>query len=131
MEGTVSPLPPICPRSSEKNAHILVGVTGSVAALKLPLLVEELLKIPGTCAIRAWDGANLCSSHPITARQIPCIVKKLAGAVRTGPAEAELIPPGSSSPFTEWKVRERKVEKVVCLLRCRTRRELRANFQWR
>uniref|UniRef100_A0A8C6Y0B4 Phosphopantothenoylcysteine decarboxylase n=1 Tax=Naja naja TaxID=35670 RepID=A0A8C6Y0B4_NAJNA len=47
MEGTVSPLPPICPRSSEKNAHILVGVTGSVAALKLPLLVEELLKIPG------------------------------------------------------------------------------------
>ncbi|XP_062998255.1 phosphopantothenoylcysteine decarboxylase [Elgaria multicarinata webbii] len=30
-----------------KNAHILVGVTGSVAALKLPLLVSELLKIPG------------------------------------------------------------------------------------
>uniref|UniRef100_A0A8D2IZ09 Phosphopantothenoylcysteine decarboxylase n=1 Tax=Varanus komodoensis TaxID=61221 RepID=A0A8D2IZ09_VARKO len=30
-----------------KNAHILVGVTGSVAALKLPLLVAELLKLPG------------------------------------------------------------------------------------
>ncbi|KAJ6650576.1 hypothetical protein lerEdw1_005938 [Lerista edwardsae] len=29
-----------------KNARILVGVTGSVAALKLPLLVSELLKIP-------------------------------------------------------------------------------------
>ncbi|KAM9375116.1 LOW QUALITY PROTEIN: phosphopantothenoylcysteine decarboxylase [Phaethornis superciliosus] len=27
--------------------HLLVGVTGSVAALKLPLLIEELLKIPG------------------------------------------------------------------------------------
>ncbi|XP_071610648.1 phosphopantothenoylcysteine decarboxylase isoform X2 [Heliangelus exortis] len=27
--------------------HLLVGVTGSVAALKLPLLIQELLKIPG------------------------------------------------------------------------------------
>lgn len=27
--------------------RVLVGVTGSVAALKLPLLVAELLKIPG------------------------------------------------------------------------------------
>uniref|UniRef100_A0A8D2J364 Phosphopantothenoylcysteine decarboxylase n=1 Tax=Varanus komodoensis TaxID=61221 RepID=A0A8D2J364_VARKO len=34
-----------------KNAHILVGVTGSVAALKLPLLVAELLKLPGM-----WKG---------------------------------------------------------------------------
>ncbi|KAJ7311173.1 hypothetical protein JRQ81_006780 [Phrynocephalus forsythii] len=33
--------------STKKNTHILVGVTGSVAALKLPLLVSELLKIPG------------------------------------------------------------------------------------
>uniref|UniRef100_A0A670ZQH6 Flavoprotein domain-containing protein n=1 Tax=Pseudonaja textilis TaxID=8673 RepID=A0A670ZQH6_PSETE len=47
MSPMMSPLPPICPGSSEKNAHILVGVTGSVAALKLPLLVAELLKIPG------------------------------------------------------------------------------------
>lgn len=31
---------------SRKNVHILIGVTGSVAALKLPLLVSELLKIP-------------------------------------------------------------------------------------
>ncbi|KAM6308903.1 phosphopantothenoylcysteine decarboxylase [Aegotheles albertisi] len=30
-----------------RNSHLLVGVTGSVAALKLPLLVSELLKIPG------------------------------------------------------------------------------------
>ncbi|XP_048375595.1 phosphopantothenoylcysteine decarboxylase isoform X2 [Sphaerodactylus townsendi] len=30
----------------QKNIHVLVGVTGSVAALKLPLLVTELLKIP-------------------------------------------------------------------------------------
>ncbi|KAM7151393.1 phosphopantothenoylcysteine decarboxylase isoform 1-T1 [Macrochelys suwanniensis] len=27
--------------------HVLVGVTGSVAALKLPILVSELLEIPG------------------------------------------------------------------------------------
>ncbi|NXK97825.1 COAC decarboxylase, partial [Formicarius rufipectus] len=31
----------------QKKVCVLVGVTGSVAALKLPLLVVELLKIPG------------------------------------------------------------------------------------
>ncbi|XP_054858632.1 phosphopantothenoylcysteine decarboxylase [Eublepharis macularius] len=41
-------LQPQCPAvAAQKNVHILVGVTGSVAALKLPLLVTELLKIPG------------------------------------------------------------------------------------
>ncbi|XP_074153069.1 phosphopantothenoylcysteine decarboxylase isoform X2 [Sminthopsis crassicaudata] len=33
--------------SVKKNIHILVGATGSVAALKLPLLVSGLLAIPG------------------------------------------------------------------------------------
>ncbi|KAM9061024.1 phosphopantothenoylcysteine decarboxylase isoform X1 [Sarcophilus harrisii] len=33
--------------SVKKNIHILVGVTGSVASLKLPLLVSGLLAIPG------------------------------------------------------------------------------------
>ncbi|XP_032926248.1 phosphopantothenoylcysteine decarboxylase isoform X1 [Catharus ustulatus] len=32
---------------AQEKFHVLVGVTGSVAALKLPLLVAELLKIPG------------------------------------------------------------------------------------
>ncbi|XP_039346713.1 phosphopantothenoylcysteine decarboxylase isoform X1 [Mauremys reevesii] len=31
----------------QKRYHVLVGVTGSVAALKLPILVSELLEIPG------------------------------------------------------------------------------------
>ncbi|XP_067390818.1 phosphopantothenoylcysteine decarboxylase isoform X2 [Emydura macquarii macquarii] len=31
----------------QKKYHVLVGVTGSVAALKLPILVSELLEIPG------------------------------------------------------------------------------------
>ncbi|XP_064312875.1 phosphopantothenoylcysteine decarboxylase isoform X2 [Phalacrocorax carbo] len=31
----------------QKKSCILLGVTGSVAALKLPLLITELLKIPG------------------------------------------------------------------------------------
>lgn len=31
----------------QKKYHVLVGVTGSVAALKLPLLIAELLKITG------------------------------------------------------------------------------------
>lgn len=47
MEAAASLPPLICPVASETNAHILIGVTGSVAALKLPLLVAELLKIPG------------------------------------------------------------------------------------
>ncbi|XP_020850277.1 phosphopantothenoylcysteine decarboxylase isoform X1 [Phascolarctos cinereus] len=33
--------------SRKKNVNVLVGVTGSVAALKLPLLVAGLLEIPG------------------------------------------------------------------------------------
>ncbi|XP_063782396.1 phosphopantothenoylcysteine decarboxylase isoform X4 [Pseudophryne corroboree] len=32
---------------ASRGAHVLVGVTGSVAALKLPLLVSGLLQIPG------------------------------------------------------------------------------------
>ncbi|KAK9393906.1 phosphopantothenoylcysteine decarboxylase [Crotalus adamanteus] len=47
MEAAASPPPLIFPTASEKNVRILIGVTGSVAALKLPLLVAELLKIPG------------------------------------------------------------------------------------
>ncbi|XP_048225460.1 LOW QUALITY PROTEIN: phosphopantothenoylcysteine decarboxylase [Perognathus longimembris pacificus] len=32
---------------AERKFHVLVGVTGSVAALKLPLLVSKLLDVPG------------------------------------------------------------------------------------
>uniref|UniRef100_A0A670ZPZ7 Flavoprotein domain-containing protein n=1 Tax=Pseudonaja textilis TaxID=8673 RepID=A0A670ZPZ7_PSETE len=71
MEATVSPLPPICPGSSEKNAHILVGVTGSVAALKLPLLVAELLKIPGL-AVRVVTTEN--AKHFYKAEEIPVTI---------------------------------------------------------
>uniref|UniRef100_A0A4X2KTU9 Phosphopantothenoylcysteine decarboxylase n=1 Tax=Vombatus ursinus TaxID=29139 RepID=A0A4X2KTU9_VOMUR len=37
----------------KKNVHVLVGVTGSVAALKLPLLVADLLEIPGMWKFRS------------------------------------------------------------------------------
>ncbi|XP_074956005.1 phosphopantothenoylcysteine decarboxylase isoform X2 [Phalacrocorax aristotelis] len=37
----------------QKKSCILLGVTGSVAALKLPLLITELLKIPGL-----WKGRS-------------------------------------------------------------------------
>ncbi|KAM5337228.1 phosphopantothenoylcysteine decarboxylase isoform 3-T4 [Glossophaga mutica] len=40
LESRASPL-------AERRLHVLVGVTGSVAALKLPLLVSRLLDIPG------------------------------------------------------------------------------------
>ncbi|XP_068927243.1 phosphopantothenoylcysteine decarboxylase isoform X4 [Petaurus breviceps papuanus] len=84
--------------SVKKNIHVLVGVTGSVAALKLPLLVAGLLEIPGTCVIRAWDRAKpllFCPAmntamweHPITGQhveqlkgfgytEVPCVAKKL------------------------------------------------------
>uniref|UniRef100_A0A7N4P2Z6 Phosphopantothenoylcysteine decarboxylase n=1 Tax=Sarcophilus harrisii TaxID=9305 RepID=A0A7N4P2Z6_SARHA len=85
--------------SVKKNIHILVGVTGSVASLKLPLLVSGLLAIPGTSVIRAWDRTKpllFCPAmntamweHPVTAQhmeqlkgfgyiEIPCVAKKLA-----------------------------------------------------
>ncbi|KAL1780967.1 phosphopantothenoylcysteine decarboxylase isoform X1 [Sigmodon hispidus] len=41
-----APCPAAMP-SKEKKFHVSVGVTGSVAALKLPLLVSKLLDIPG------------------------------------------------------------------------------------
>eukprot|EP00074_Homo_sapiens_P098816 XP_016877953.1 phosphopantothenoylcysteine decarboxylase isoform X5 [Homo sapiens] len=90
-----------CPAAAplmERKFHVLVGVTGSVAALKLPLLVSKLLDIPGTCVMRAWDRSKpllFCPAmntamweHPITAQQvdqlkafgyveIPCVAKKL------------------------------------------------------
>uniref|UniRef100_A0A3B5LMZ9 Phosphopantothenoylcysteine decarboxylase n=1 Tax=Xiphophorus couchianus TaxID=32473 RepID=A0A3B5LMZ9_9TELE len=80
------------------TVRVLVGVTGSVAALKLPVLVSALLQLPGTCVVRAWDTSRpllFCPAmntamwmHPITAQQvsrlkefgyveIPCISKKL------------------------------------------------------
>uniref|UniRef100_A0A8C6E5D1 Phosphopantothenoylcysteine decarboxylase n=1 Tax=Moschus moschiferus TaxID=68415 RepID=A0A8C6E5D1_MOSMO len=81
-----------------RQFRVLVGVTGSVAALKLPLLVSKLLDIPDTCVIRAWDRSKpllFCPAmntamweHPITEQQvgqlkafgyieIPCVAKKL------------------------------------------------------
>ncbi|XP_033940480.1 phosphopantothenoylcysteine decarboxylase isoform X3 [Gymnodraco acuticeps] len=80
------------------TCRVLVGVTGSVAALKLPVLVSQLLQLSGTCVVRAWDTSRpllFCPAmntamwqHPITAQQvsrltefgyveIPCIAKKL------------------------------------------------------
>uniref|UniRef100_A0A672V1W6 Phosphopantothenoylcysteine decarboxylase n=1 Tax=Strigops habroptila TaxID=2489341 RepID=A0A672V1W6_STRHB len=57
MEPSSSPDPGIpagnCSSMPQRNYHVLVGVTGSVAALKLPLLVAELLKITGL-----WQGRS-------------------------------------------------------------------------
>lgn len=39
-------IPPV-----ERTFHVLVGVTGSVAALKLPLLISKLLDIPGVSVL--------------------------------------------------------------------------------
>lgn len=45
-----------CPAAApllERQFHVLVGVTGSVAALKVPLLVSRLLDVPGM-----WKGRS-------------------------------------------------------------------------
>ncbi|KAI6077973.1 Phosphopantothenoylcysteine decarboxylase [Aix galericulata] len=55
FDWTMEPFSPLEPKAAaetgssvpEKKFRVLVGVTGSVAALKLPLLISELLKIPG------------------------------------------------------------------------------------
>ncbi|XP_015728062.1 phosphopantothenoylcysteine decarboxylase isoform X4 [Coturnix japonica] len=41
------------PSVPREKFHVLVGVTGSVAALKLPLLISGLLEIPGL-----WKGRS-------------------------------------------------------------------------
>jgi len=43
----------------QEKFHVLVGVTGSVAALKLPLLVSGLLEIPGVSMSISKVGITL------------------------------------------------------------------------
>lgn len=53
--------------------HILVGVTGSVAAIKLPTLVEKLLEIPKVCTfLRLYLKMRyyLIISHSFCCREI-------------------------------------------------------------
>ncbi|KAJ8248727.1 hypothetical protein GJAV_G00227090 [Gymnothorax javanicus] len=54
--------------SSRSDFHVLIGVTGSVAALKLPLLVSQLLEVPGVdVQVVATDHAT----HFFSAEEIP------------------------------------------------------------
>lgn len=53
-----------CPAAApllERQFHVLVGVTGSVAALKVPLLVSRLLDVPGVSILttQAWQPLTL------------------------------------------------------------------------
>lgn len=41
-----------------KTFNILVGVTGSVAALKLPLLVSQLLQLPGVSYLNIFPSVH-------------------------------------------------------------------------
>jgi hypothetical protein len=47
---------PAATLSVARKFHVLVGVTGSVAALKLPLLISKLLDVPGVSILsrQAW-----------------------------------------------------------------------------
>ncbi|XP_066491859.1 phosphopantothenoylcysteine decarboxylase isoform X2 [Tiliqua scincoides] len=53
---------------TRKNVRILIGVTGSVAALKLPLLVLELLKIP-SLEVRVVTTEN--AKHFYNPQEVP------------------------------------------------------------
>lgn len=53
---------------AQEKFHVLVGVTGSVAALKLPLLVAELLKIP---ALEVKVVTTERAKHFYNAQEIP------------------------------------------------------------
>ncbi|KAL8197117.1 UNVERIFIED_CONTAM: hypothetical protein K2H54_012367 [Gekko kuhli] len=64
-----TPLQPQSPAiAMQKNIHVLVGVTGSVAALKLPLLVMELLKIPGA---EVWVVTTERAKHFYNPQELP------------------------------------------------------------
>ncbi|KAM3663353.1 phosphopantothenoylcysteine decarboxylase isoform 2-T2 [Ammospiza maritima maritima] len=72
MEPISLPEPGIPAGSSSSVAqekfHVLLGVTGSVAALKLPLLVAELLKIP---ALEVKVVTTERAKHFYNAQEIP------------------------------------------------------------
>ncbi|KAM6119455.1 phosphopantothenoylcysteine decarboxylase isoform 1-T2 [Pterocles gutturalis] len=55
----------------QKKYRVLVGVTGSVAALKLPLLITELLKIPG---LEVKVVTTERAKHFYNAQEIPVIL---------------------------------------------------------
>lgn len=57
--------------SAASKCRVLVGVTGSVAALKLPLLVSELLKIPG---VSLQASISLCLKTGLVGCECNCMV---------------------------------------------------------
>ncbi|EDL25901.1 phosphopantothenoylcysteine decarboxylase isoform X5 [Mus musculus] len=54
-----APCPAAVP-SEERKFRVLVGVTGSVAALKLPLLVSKLLDVPGDQGVALSGSSSTC-----------------------------------------------------------------------
>lgn len=45
-------------QTNSTKFHVLVGLTGSVAALKAPLLVKQLLEIPGVSKYLYSNSSN-------------------------------------------------------------------------
>lgn len=71
-----------CPAAAplvKRQFHVLVGVTGSVAALKLPLLVSRLLDIPDVSMLTRQRGSLMVEScrswgQPIFTQCTGCLV---------------------------------------------------------
>lgn len=57
--------------------NVLVGVTGSVAALKLPVLVSQLLQLPGvsSCVFIFRTRARKRANFILIVRHFPCSAK--------------------------------------------------------
>ncbi|XP_049634403.1 phosphopantothenoylcysteine decarboxylase [Suncus etruscus] len=72
MQSPHNPMEPTasCPAAAamvDRQVHVLVGVTGSVAALKLPLLVSRLLDIPGleVAVVTTERAKHFYSAHDV------------------------------------------------------------------
>ena len=59
-------------RKSRGTFCVLVGVTGSVAALKLPLLVSQLLQLPGVSR-PSYSESSTTQEHVITSLFLSCV----------------------------------------------------------
>ncbi|XP_075016593.1 phosphopantothenoylcysteine decarboxylase isoform X3 [Calonectris borealis] len=83
----------------QKKSRVLVGVTGSVAALKLPLLVTELLKIPGVITL----APGVVGSQHTVSRQDKLEVKVVTTERAKHFYNAQEIPVTLYSDEDEWE----------------------------
>ncbi|XP_075016588.1 phosphopantothenoylcysteine decarboxylase isoform X1 [Calonectris borealis] len=93
----------------QKKSRVLVGVTGSVAALKLPLLVTELLKIPGVITL----APGVVGSQHTVSRQDKLEVKVVTTERAKHFYNAQEIPVTLYSDEDEWELWKGRSDPVL------------------